>query len=88
MRDYKIIYRPQCGGLNEAMEEAKEFCSIDEMKDYLVKKYENAFDKSDITIEYYCYDERIDWETFIICTERWGNQRFKTPSAFGFCTIK
>ena len=88
MKDYKIIFRPQRGGLSEAMEEAKEFDSISEMKSYCVAECGKAFNENEITIEYYCYDERIDWETFICCTERWGRERFDTPQAFGFCTIR
>lgn len=41
-----IIYRPACGGLAEAMAQAKEFESEQEMKEYIVKKYADVHDQA------------------------------------------
>lgn len=37
-----VIYRPHRGGLKEAMAEAKEFNSIDEMKRYICDKHNRS----------------------------------------------
>lgn len=86
-----IFYRPQRGTLDEAMEEVKQFDTINEMLDYLVADYNHAFSKSDIYISYYCYDERIDWDTYIVCIGRYGDEdymkKYHSPQAIGFCRI-
>lgn len=87
----KILYRPQRGGLAEAMAEKKEFTSVSEMLKYLVEQHRNAFSIEDIYISYYGYDERIAWETYIITVGRYGNEDYLTtygcPQAIGFCTF-
>ena len=82
-----IIYRPQRGLLVEAMAEKKEFSSIKEMLNYLVKEHKKAFDIWDISITYYGYDERISWETFIVTVAKYRDEIFEHPQAIGFCTI-
>lgn len=82
-----IIYRPQRLLLDEAMAEKKEFSSIKEMLEYLVKEHKNAFGINDIFISYYCYDERISWETFIVTVAKYADEIFEHPQAIGFCTI-
>lgn len=37
-----VIYRPHRGALKEAMAEAKEFNSIDEMKQYICDKHNRS----------------------------------------------
>lgn len=82
-----IIYRPQRSLLDEAMAEKKEFSSMKEMLEYLVKEHKKAFDIKDISITYYCYDERISWETFIVTVAKYADEIFEHPQAIGFCTI-
>lgn len=84
-----ILYIPHGGGtIDEAMEEVEEFSSIKEMCEYLVQDRKNAFDVSDIVISYYGYDDRIDWETFIVTVTRYYNEKFTHPQVIGYCTIK
>lgn len=88
----KILYRPQRGGLAEAMAEVKEFSTLKEMFEYIVKEGEEIylrvpFGVSDLSIRYYCYDERIHWETYIVCTDRMFNEKYDYPQAIGFCTF-
>lgn len=90
----KILYRPHRGGLAEAMAEKKEFATLKEMFEYIVENDrldENIplYSMEDLCISYYCYDERIDWETYIICDCREKNcKEYGTPQAIGFCTFK
>ena len=87
-----ILYRPQRSLLAEAMAESKEFSSVKEMLEYIVEEHEKAFDISDIYISYYCYDERIEWETYILTVSRYYTEnyleKYHHPQAIGFCTFK
>lgn len=83
-----ILYRPHRGTLADAMAEVKEFSSIKEMREYLVQDHKKAFAVSDIVISYYCYDDRIDWETFIVTVKRYYNEKYTHPQAIGYCTMK
>lgn len=89
----KILYRPHRGGLAEAMAEKKEFTTLKEMFEYIVKQQEKAFDVApfiikDLSIRYYGYDNRIDWDTFIICTDRMFKEKYDYPQGIGFCAFK
>lgn len=89
-----ILYRPQRGTLSEAMEEVKQFNSIKELFEWLVKdntiKRKKAFEIEDIYISYYCYDERIKWQTYIVCVGRYFEEdylkKYHSPQAIGFMT--
>ena len=93
----KILYRPHRGQLSEAMAELKEFKSVKAMLDYVVKKWneiwgKDIFDINDLFIKYYGYDERIDWETYVVCVGKMQNENFLEkglhPQAIGFMTFK
>lgn len=87
----RILYRPQRELLAEAMAELKEFSSVKEMLEYLVEAHEKAFEIRDIYISYYCYDERIEWETYIVTVGRYYTEdylkKYHSPQAIGFCTF-
>lgn len=92
----KFLYRPHRGALADAMEELKEFDTYEEMLDYIQKEHKIdgnfAFDKEEIYISYYGYDDRIDWETYIVTVGRYLNEnyleKYHTPQAIGFMTFK
>ena len=88
----KVLYRPQRSTLDEAMENLKEFSSIDEMFNYLVQDHRQAFNKDEIYISDYGYDERIDWQTYIITVSGYFDEdyleKYHRPQAIGFCTFK
>lgn len=84
-----IIYRPHRGGLAEAMAEAKEFETEEEMKRYIYEHhkaycldlgYPNApFEIEDIEIDYErpIEDERIGWnDEMYVCVKRYGNEDY------------
>lgn len=71
----KVIYRPHMFLLSEAMEEKKEFNSIQEMKEYLVNEHNNnivnlkfKITTDDIWLSDYGDDERIGWRDTKIIT--------------------
>ena len=43
-------------------------------------------------VKYYGYDERIDWETYVVCVGKMQNENFLEkglhPQAIGFMTFK
>lgn len=89
----KVVYRPQRGGLEESMREKKEFDSLKKMLEWLPTQQEqcgnkNAFDIRNLHISYYCYDERVGWETYIVTTDRFYDAKFDRPIAIGFMTFK
>ena len=87
-----ILYRPQRGSLDESLEEVKTFNNLKEMLEYCVEEHEKAFDILDIYISYYCYDDRINWETYIVTTAKYGDEdcikEYGCPQAIGFCTFR
>lgn len=89
-----IKYRPHRAHLNDSIELAKEFASLDQMYDYIVQDWNaienNLFDKSDLSVSKESYkDDRIDWkETRYVRTRRMGNDIYDTPQCIGMCSIE
>lgn len=88
----KILYRPQRATLDEAMAELKEFKSLKECFEHIVAELDGAVKLDDIYVQYYDYDERIDWETYLVCVCKVGDENFcqeyGTPQGWGFLTFK
>lgn len=70
-------FREHRGSLSDAMETVVEVSNISDIAaiinkswDYFGKKVEQ------IKIEFYCYDERIDWETYIVTYRLSGEEQF------------
>jgi hypothetical protein len=70
-------FREHKGSLSDAMDTVVEVNSISDIAaiinkswDYFGKKVEQ------IQIEYYTYDERINWETFIVTYRLFGEEQF------------
>lgn len=89
----KVLYRPIRSGLDEAMREVKEFDSLKDMFEYIINN-STCYSKNllDYYVSYYCYDERIDWETYIVTTIFMDGknvcQQYGCPGAIGYCTFK
>lgn len=71
-----VIYRPHRGSLSDAMKEAIEFDSIEDMIEWICKDHNDSCNYFQITpeeiyISDYGSDERVDWHNcFICCYER------------------
>jgi hypothetical protein len=67
-------FREHRGGLDESMKDIYEFSSIAELKQHV----ENWFKVPvlDICIKYYCYDERIAWDTYLVSIKLEGEKDF------------
>ena len=59
-----VVFRPHRGLLSDSMAEKRMFSSLLD----LIKKLseEEGCDKGDISVSYYGYDDRVDWETYIL----------------------
>lgn len=87
-----IIARLHQGSLADAMETAKTFDSIEEMKQWFVDACENAFSVDDVVIgDEEMFDFRINWNTRYVCTKRYRNEDFVkeygTPQCIGMCDL-
>ena len=92
-----IIYRPHRGSLIDAMKEAKEFETLDEMKDYIVDDWDGFIKKDDIVLSEETHDDnRIGWKNVKhVCTkgilEYDGTYKdyiklYNTPQCIGMCS--
>lgn len=96
-----VIYRPHRGGLKEALEEAKEFESIEEMKQHIYEHFKfvysdlgygmEPFGIDDIVIaEETADDKRCGWhDTRHVCIKRLLKEDFMekygSPQCIGHC---
>lgn len=86
-----IIYRPQRGTLEEAMKEAKEFETEDEMKDHIVKVWDGLVKKEDIVITRIPFEDvRIGWKDCrFVCINKLGDEdyikEYGCPQCIGYC---
>lgn len=92
-----IIYRPHKGSLQESLEQAKEFETVEEMKMYIVEDWSEyyrsigfknqPFGIDDIVVdEETCDDDRCGWhDCRYVCVKRMGNEVYKTPQCIGMC---
>ena len=69
----QILFRPAASmmSMDEAISQVKELRSIEDILDY-INLYKCKKDKAtieDLTIKFYCYDKRINWKTYLICSK-------------------
>jgi len=65
-RQKPILFRPHRSSLDDAMKEVIEIADRDALVRHLIR-IEYANEKSDITVEKYVFDDRIGWDTHIVC---------------------
>jgi len=58
-----FLYRDHRGRLNDSMETLQIMKDFSELETYLHKQ----FGPGEVTVKPYCYDERICWDTQIVC---------------------
>lgn len=93
-----IIYRPHRGGLAEAMQEAKEFNTEEEMKQYIYEEYWGYFKSlgysyapfgiEDIVInkDTTGNDDRIGWrDSTYVCVKRYGDENYMDKYGYPQC---
>ena len=91
-----IKYRPHRGCLADAMAEAREFETVEELKAHVWKSWNETngvvwFDQEDIVIgEILGDDDRIGWENVRhVCVKRMGSEDYmalyESPQCIGWC---
>lgn len=81
-----LIYRPHKGSVCESLDHAKEFETEHDMKEYIVKDWQNHFDYDDIVIQDQIIEEtRIGWKnTRMVTVKRMGDQTYPIPQCIGY----
>jgi hypothetical protein len=66
-------YRSHRGSLEDSMATVIEVNSLDDLRDKLNAKqeYEPFKIKGKLTCIWYCKDDRIGWDTYIVCADGW-----------------
>ena len=75
VEEKETLFRPQRGGLAEAMAEVMVFRSRTELISFLnedLAQYSLKIDEDKFRIEPYGYDERIGWDTYIVSMDDYG----------------
>lgn len=88
-----IIYRPHRGGLAESMAEAREFESVEDMKEYIVQQHTDeelgpAFSADDIVFGVLQgTDSRIGWHNQqYVYTRRYYGEHYPDGLVIGMCS--
>lgn len=87
-----VIYRPHRGGFAEAMAEAREFSTMEELLLFVVDQHTDpdigpAFALEDLVIGSEARDDsRNGWhDTRYVCTRRYYGETFDPTAPIGFC---
>lgn len=85
-----IIYRPNRGGLKEAMELRRIFKTEAEMFEYISGQNDGAVSVEDLSIgDILGDDPRIGWKDCrYVLTSRYGKERFAVPQVIGTCSYQ
>lgn len=59
-----FYYRPQCGGLEEAMTQVFPFITYDDLEHHISEKFPETFGRFEAN--YVKFDERIKWDTYML----------------------
>lgn len=68
------------GGIDKVIEDIsnspKTYASLKEIMFELKERYFNQFDIYDLCIQYYCYDNRLNKDVYIVTTSRMGEEDY------------
>ncbi len=62
-----MLFRLHRGSLDNSMKTVKEVETLSDIIKYL--KEDGLIDVKSLTCKFYCFDERINWNTYIICSK-------------------
>lgn len=92
-----IIFRPHRGTLGDSLAEAKEFNSVDEMKQYILDDWQEHFNIIGLITEQFSLDDividgesvdddRCGWhDCRYVCIKRLGKEIYDSPQCVGTC---
>ena len=61
-----VTFRPNSRTLDDALSKATSFQTKAELQDWIQKRFQYGSRLKEVVIEYYCYDRRIKWDTWIV----------------------
>ena len=68
------------GGINKVKEELNNpketFSNIKEVFEKIKERHGNLLDITDLSIKYYCYDDRIKKDVYMVVTDRCGDEKY------------
>ena len=75
------------GGIDEVKKELKHpketFKTIKEVFEEIKRRYGDFLDIEDLSVKYYCYDDRIEKDVYMVVTDRCGKEdyikKYKCP---------
>lgn len=83
------------GGINKVKEELNNpketFSNIKEVFEKIKERYGNLLDVIDLSVKYYCYDDRIEKDVYMVVTDRCGDvdyiEKYKCPQFISYLVI-
>jgi hypothetical protein len=88
MAENKIFYMRHYFGGSLDWNNVEKYDSIEELCNHYIKEHKGLVDRSDLSFHYHTYDDRIDWNEYMLCISRYGDQRFTSPQCVGYFTVK
>lgn len=83
-----ILYRDHRGSLDESMATCIEVKDWVELRAHLTKSWEPyALKIDEIKIHYYCFDDRIKWETYLVKVRFKGKPDFIVAGMSNGCEL-
>jgi len=72
-----IKFRFHRGALADSLETLVQFSNKDELYNYIIQWLyslpgNKVITHDDIAVKYYCYDSRINWDTYLVTIKDWG----------------
>ncbi len=68
----KIKYRDHRGSLDESMKTVQEFETKQDLVKYLKENCVVPFYGYNLRMDHYCFDKRINWDTYIVTIKGFG----------------
>lgn len=84
MNKKPILFREHRGSLADSMETVVEVDSLKDLENWL-NKIKDIYNIENLKINWYTYDDRVDWDTYIVTGEfRYGINDTKQRMVLGF----
>lgn len=84
----KLFLYGNSGGIGEVIEEISNnpttYDTLYGAYASLVEKHEHGFAIEDLSCRYYTYDDRLDKQVYIICTDKYFDEIYSSPQFVSF----
>ena len=86
--DKKLFYMRHYFGGSLEWDNVEKYDGIEDLFDHYIEEHKGLVDRTDLSIQYHTYDDRIDWNEYTLCISRYGKQRFTSPQCVGYFAFK